>query len=229
MTWLLLLLAAAPFLVKTTSLVFLAQNYLAQSAYKILQLAAPLWWRRTINHCSGRRCLWPTDEPLPRAGTWTAAVVIATVAVLLAMLCVPPLAAWLEIDPHVLRRDFDARFNITPWRAVAVVLFLSTLNAALEELHFRAWLDPELSRRFGNGVGILGSALTFAAMHLLIFAKMQNVTAAALGLVFVALVAIAVAWSVLARRVGGIHAAWLSHALTDAGLLTWGLVWLGYF
>jgi hypothetical protein len=53
--------------------------------------------------------------------------------------------------------------------------------------------------------------------------------AVAYVLLFVALLLIAVVWSLLARRPGGIHAAWLSHAMTDAGLLTWGLFWLGYF
>ncbi len=229
MTWLLLLLAAAPFILKTISLTLLAKNYLAQSAYKVFQLGAPLWWRRRVNHYSGWRVLWPLDEPWPRTGTWVAGVVIALTAVSLSMLAIPRLAEWLHIDPATLRQDFDARFSMTPWRAVVIVIFLSTLNSALEEFHFRAWLDPELSKRFGNGVGILGSAAAFGLMHLFIFANMQNVTAMSLGLVFVALVMIASAWSLLARRPGGIHAAWLSHALTDAGLLSWGLVWLGYF
>ena len=110
-----------------------------------------------------------------------------------------------------------------------VVVFLTSINSALEELHFRAWLDPELSRRFGDSAGIVASAAAFGAMHVLIFANMRDVTPVVLGLVFLALFAMGTAWSMLARRPGGIHAAWFSHALTDAGLLTWGLYWLDYF
>ena len=53
--------------------------------------------------------------------------------------------------------------------------------------------------------------------------------AAVLALVFVSLWIAGASWSLIARRPGGIHAAWLSHGLTDSGLLTWGLLWLGYF
>lgn len=229
MTWLLIVLAAGPFALKAASLVWLGQNYIAQSAYKVLQFVAPVGWRWGVDGRRGLACLWPVDEPRPGAGVWTAAVAVALVAVAIAAAGLPPLAAYLGIEAGDLRQDMDARFSITPWRAVAVVVFLTTLNSALEELHFRAWLDPELSRRFGNAVGILGSAAAFAAMHLFIFANMRGVTLAAFALVFVALTVVAAAWSLLARQPGGIHAAWLSHALTDAGLLTWGLVWLGYF
>jgi membrane protease YdiL (CAAX protease family) len=229
MTSLLILLAVAPFVAKTVSLVWLGQNYLAQSSYKVFQLAAPVGWRRVFDRKRGWSCLWPIDEPWPSPSTWAMAVGVAVVAITIATLTLPALAEYLGIDAGRLREDFDARFSITPLRAAAVVIFLTSLNSALEELHFRAWLDPELSRRFGNAVGIVASAAAFAGMHLFIFANMRGVTPLAFGLVFVGLFIVAVAWSLVARRPGGIHAAWLSHAITDAGLLTWGLVWLGYF
>jgi membrane protease YdiL (CAAX protease family) len=229
MTWLLIVLAAAPFATKAVSIAWLGQNYIAQSAYKVLQFVAPVGWRRAVDRRRWRECLWPVDEPWPSAGVWTAAVAVAIVAVGIAAATLPSLATYLGIDAAALREDMDARFSITPWRAVAVVVFLTTFNSALEELHFRAWLDPELSKRFGNAAGIFGSAAAFAAMHLFIFANMRGATFLAMALVFLALAVMATAWSLLARQPGGIHAAWLSHALTDAGLLTWGLVWLGYF
>ncbi len=229
MTWLLILLAMLPFAAKTISLVWLAQNYLAQSAYKLFQFAAPVGWRRAVDRRRGLACLWPIDEPWPRPATWGAAVAIAALAVGLATFSLPTLATYLGIDAATLREEMDAKFQVTPTSAVAVVVFLTALNSALEELHFRAWLDPELSRRCGDFFGITVSAAAFAGMHLFIFANMRGVTPLAFGAVFGALFVVAVAWSLIARRPGGIHAAWLSHALTDAGLLTWGLVWLGYF
>ena len=229
MTWLLFFLAAAPFAAKGVSLVWLANNYLAQSAYKVLQLAAPVGWRRFVERRRGLEQFWPVDQPWPRPATWAWGVAIAAVGIGLAIVCLPVLAGLFGVDAQTLRDDLDARFDMTPWRALLVVLFLTTLNSGLEELHFRVWLDRELSRRYGDPVGIIFSAAAFAAMHLFIFANMRGIAAAAFALLFAALFAVAVAWSLLARRPGGIHAAWLSHALTDAGLMTWGLFWLGYF
>lgn len=226
---LILVLAALPAVVKLIVLALGWTGYLWQSAYKIAQLAVPVIWRRRVDGRRGLAAFWPTDQPLPTAGVWTIAVLVAGVLAGTAMAVVPLLADALAIDPARLRAQFDARFDLTPWRAAAAVFYLFTLNAALEELHFRAWLDVELSRRCGNPAGILGSAAVFAAMHLFIFAGMDGAGLPALVLVFAALLIAGACWSLIARLPGGIHAAWLSHGLTDAGLLTWGLFWLGYF
>jgi membrane protease YdiL (CAAX protease family) len=227
-TWLLVALAFLPFAAKCIALVLVANNYLAQSAYKLFQLAAPVGWRRRVDGRRGLAMLWPIDEPRPAASTCALAIAIAAVSVGIAAAVVPALGARFGFSPAALREQLDARFAMTPWRAVMVVVFLTAINSALEELHFRAWLDPELSRRMGNPLGIATSAAAFGTMHVLIFANMRGVSAAMLGLVFLALAAMGAAWSLLVRRRGGIHAAWLSHALSDAGLLTWGLYWLDY-
>jgi membrane protease YdiL (CAAX protease family) len=226
--WLLLLSAATPFVAKVASLAVHATSYPAQSAYKLLQLVVPVLWRRRYSGKRGLAALWPIDEPVPRATTWALAVVAALVLSGTAVIALLLFADGLGLDPMALRQQIDARFGMTPGRALAVVLYLFTINAALEELHFRAWLDRELSARFGHAVGICASAGTFAAMHLLIFAAMPAFGPAQLALVLVALFVAGVTWSLIARRSGGIHAAWLSHGLTDATLLLWGLCWLGY-
>jgi len=112
--------------------------------------------------------------------------------------------------------------------AVAVVLFLSCFNSAIEELHFRAWLDPALSRSLGNVLGILISALAFGCMHGLIFYGIPGIPPTPLFLIIGALTIAGVCWSLLTRMRGGIHAAWWSHACADALLMLWGLHWLGY-
>jgi membrane protease YdiL (CAAX protease family) len=226
--WLLLFSAAAPFVAKVLSLAVHAASYPAQSAYKLLQLVVPVLWRRRYSGKRGLAALWPIDEPLPGMATWglavAAALVLSGAAVATLLLC----ADALGLDPMALRQQIDARFGMTPGRALAVVLYLFTINAALEELHFRAWLDRELSVRLGHALGICASACTFAAMHLLIFAAMPGFGPVQLALVFIALFVAGATWSLIARRRGGIHAAWLSHGLTDATLLFWGLLWLGY-
>jgi membrane protease YdiL (CAAX protease family) len=227
--WLLLALALTPFAIKAASLAWFAQNYLAQSVYKLAQLAAPAGWRRQIDGRRGLACLWPIDEPLPSPATWALAVAIAAFSIASASVLVPWFAARAGLEPSALRAHFDEHFAMTPWRAMTVVAYLALINSALEELHFRAWLDRELSARWGQVAGVTASATAFAGMHTFIFARLAGLTAMMLAGVFVGLAVMAVLWSLLARRSGGIHAAWLSHGITDAGFLGWGLVWLGYF
>lgn len=226
--WLLLFSAATPFVAKIAALVLHAASYPGQSAYKLLQLAVPVLWRRRYSKKRGLAALWPIDEPLPGAATWALAVAAALALAGAAIAGLTLAADPLALDPGTFRAQIDARFGMTPGRAIAVVLYLFTINAALEELHFRAWLDRELSVRLGDVAGICISAGTFSAMHLLIFASMPGFDRLLYAMVFAALFVAGVAWSLIARRRGGIHAAWLSHGLTDAILLTWGLRWLGY-
>jgi membrane protease YdiL (CAAX protease family) len=228
-TWLLVALAALPFVAKAVAIVYGPAGYVGQSVYKLFQFAAPVVWRRQFDGCRGASSLWPIDEPRPNAATWTAAVAVALALATSGAVAIRWGAALLDVDPIQLRADWDQRFALSPWQAAAAVVYLFTLNAALEELHFRAWLDREIAARWGDIAGIGGSATAFAAMHLFAFFGMRGASPLVLSLVFAALAVAGAAWSWLARRPGGIHAAWLSHGLTDAGLLTWGLFWLGYF
>lgn len=222
-------LACLPFVARGTAVVWFAHNYFAQSVYKLLQVGIPLGWRRGIDGKRGAQAVWPIDEPLPSLRTCLLAVAIAAVSVTMAALILPSLAAWMGIEAANVRAHFDRTFDLTPSLAVGISIFLTLVNSGIEELHYRAWLDRELSNRFGRMIGIGASAAAFAGMHTFIFAGLKEFTAGALALMFVALAAMGTLWSLLARRRGGIHAAWLSHALTDAGFLTWGLYWLGYF
>ncbi len=65
-------------------------------------------------------------------------------------------------------------------------------------------------------------------MHSLIFLGLPGFPIPLVIIAGVSLAAAGAVWSAILRMRGGIHAAWLSHALTDAILLTWGLMWLGY-
>ncbi len=222
-----LLAAALPFVVKAIVVGLDLQGYAWQSSYKLFQLLPPVLWRRRQGRGWGAS-IWPIDEPRPAAKTGGLAVMIAAVLAGAGVAAIVLLAPWLGIQPEAVRADLDAKFVMTPLKAVVIVVYLFTINAALEELHFRAWLDRELSARWGSPLGIACSAAMFAAMHVFIFAGGKAAPTAGLALVFAALWMAGVAWSLLARRTGGIHAAWLCHGLTDATLLTWGLIWLGY-
>ena len=228
-TWILLALAAAPFLAKGYVVFAAVTGYLGQSSYKMFQLAAPLFWRRRYGRRRLLACFWPVDEPLPDATTWALAVSVAVTLAGTAACAVIGLHEVVGIDPVLIKNGLDAKFGLTTGKAFLIVVYLFTINAALEELHFRAWLDREVSRRWGDLVGVLLSASAFAAMHVFIFDGVTTVGPLAKLLLFVALFIAGISWSLIARRPGGIHAAWLSHGLTDAALLTWGLSWLGYF
>lgn len=223
----LLFAASLPVAAKCVVLALALQGYVAQSLYKVLQLAVPAVWRWR-GGLRGAAVLWPVDVPLPTARLWLGATTLG-----LSLSAAGAIAAWLllpalGLSPLHLRAAFDARFAVTPLQAVLVVVFLSCANSALEELHFRAWLDRELLRRAGDATGIAVSAMVFGIMHALIVWGLPGVTPVLLCLVAIALALAGAAWSLLARCPGGIHAAWWSHALTDALLLTWGLWWLGY-
>jgi membrane protease YdiL (CAAX protease family) len=223
-----LLLALSPFIAKALVLLMGAQGYGLQSIYKLFQLIAPCVWRFHWQHARGARILWPTDEPLPSATTWLIAIASALGLGGAGIAAATWLLPSLQIDPQSIRSGLDERFAVGVSGAVFVVLFLSLINSALEELHFRAWMDGELSKRWGSTAGMSISAVAFGAMHVLIFMGMPGVPLVAIALVPIALAGAAVCWSLIMRRRGGIHAAWLSHGLTDALLLGWGLHWLGY-
>lgn len=226
---LIVVLALVPFGVRWLCVVGPWQQASLQWVYKLPLLLVPVLWRVWIGKQRGLAAFWPVAEPLPAVKLWLAALAMGVVFASCAIGLVVWLSPVLEIDPQRLRGAFDARFALTPLKAVGVVIYLLSLNAGLEELHYRAWLDRELSVRSSSMVGVLCSAVAFSGMHVFVFAGMPGVRGVHLVLVCLPLFVAGVSWSMLMRRPGGIHAAWLSHGVTDSGLLVWGLYWLGYF
>ena len=224
---LILLLASLPFAAKAATLWLGLTGYFAQSAYKVLQLAIPLGWRffRRKQGCS---VAIPTQRRFPFVRWLNLGVLLAFVFAGSAIAAILFLGPSFGLHREVLRKAFDTRFDVSPAAAVAVVLFLSSANAALEELHFRVWLDRELTKRLGNILGVGISALAFGSMHAFILVGLPGIRPEAIVAMGAGLTLAGTCWSILLRRAGGVYAAWLSHGLTDVILLTWGLFWLGY-
>ena len=229
MAFLILALALLPFLAKGATLWLGVSGYLLQSLYKILQLAIPAIWRwRSGKHTWN--ILWPFSQGAACRETRLLAIVSGLGIGGTAIAAVKLASPLLHVDPAIIRAGLDARFVATPATALGIVLFLSLLNAWVEELHFRVWLDRELSKRWGNTAGIVFSATAFGTMHVLIFWGLPGFTPVLLMLIALGLAAAGVVWSFLVRlRRGGAVAAALSHIVADALFLSWGLLWLGYF
>lgn len=218
-------LAAIPFLAKAVVLSLGWTGYVLQSLYKLFQLLIPVIWRRRWQGWKGRDMFWPFDQQLPGRRTIALSLISALVLSLLGILFI----SHANLDASLIRLNLDDRFGIvSPSCAVLVVIFLSVINSAIEELHFRAWMDTELSRIWGNAAGIIISALAFGGMHILIFYGMTGIEMSSILKMATALAVAGAVWSLIMRREGGIHAAFISHALTDAIVLGWGLTWLGY-
>lgn len=225
----LFLLAALPFAVKAGTVIVLgATTYGLQSLYKVAQVFSPAAWRFARGE-RGWAVFWPVHEPRPSVrllgiGGLTG-ILFGGGAIVGALLLAPA----FNLDPTTIRAGFDANFDVAGYAALGVAVFLSFANSAIEEMHFRVWLDGEISKRWGNAAGIAMSALAFAAMHGFILLGFPTMPAMLAILVTACLAGAGACWSLMVRRPGGIYAAWLSHGLTDALLLGWGLFWLGYF
>ena len=223
----LFLFAAFPFAVKAATMAFAAKGYGLQSLYKFAQIIAPLAWRR-LHGERGLSVAWPVREPRPSPKLLAVGGSSGVLFGVSAILAARSLAPAFSMDPAVLRAGFDNTFAVDGFFAVAVVVFLAFANSAIEEMHFRVWLDGEVSKRWGNAAGIVLSALAFAAMHGFILLRFPTMPTALTGLIIGCLAFAGGCWSLMVRRPGGLYAAWISHALCDAILLGWGLFWLGY-
>lgn len=223
-----LLLLLLPFLAKGIVLWLGLSGYALQSLYKILQLLIPCTWRYTQDNKRGIAIFWPTDIPLPSSQTLRIATGIGIVLSLSAITSIYVLGPYLHINPNIIRESFDERFTVGPIGAISVALFLATANAALEELHFRHWMNGELIKYMKPMYGALISSTLFAGMHFLIFAGLDAIPSLLIYLAIIGLFIAGMLWSFLTRLPGGIHAAWWSHCLTNIILMGWGLYWLNY-
>lgn len=221
-------LTLLPLLVRIFVIFSGATGYLFHGTYKILLLLIPVLWRHKKQQIRGWRIFWPVEEPLPSSRTWAAAVGIALILSLLGIATTTLAAQWLNLDPFVIQAQLNSRFDVTAIGAIVITILLATFNAGLEELHYRWWLDRELSKAWNEKAGTIISAVAFAGMHLLVLAGTGVLSLLAMSILFGALFVAGVTWSLLSRRPGGIHAAWLSHGLTNVILMSWGLHWLGY-
>ncbi|MFN3470147.1 MAG: lysostaphin resistance A-like protein [Novosphingobium sp.] len=88
--------------------------------------------------------------------------------------------------------------------AVGLGMMLTLVQASMEEVLFRGWLQPVLAARWGAMAGVLASALLFALFHLIGGAR------APVTLAFIMLAG--VLFGLLTQRTGGLAASVAAHA-----------------
>lgn len=223
----LLSFAAAPFIVKAFTMAFVAKGYGLQSLYKFAQIFVVLAWRRAHGE-KGFSIAWPIHEAKPSFSLLGMAIGSGVLFGFAAIVAVRALTPIYGMDPTVIRAGFDNTFAVDGIFALVVCAFLAFINSAIEEMHFRVWLDGEVSKRIGDACGIAVSSVAFGAMHGFVLWGFPTMPTSMSALILCCLIGAGTCWSLMVRRTGGIYAAWISHGLTDAILLMWGLFWLGY-
>lgn len=224
---LLLVFAITPIIVKVFTLLLGFTGYGLQSVYKLFQFGIPLlWWHfATTEYTTAQKLLWKKPTLISVCVAACIGVTLGIIGIIAARFAIP----LLHIDPVAIRTSLDARFSMTPITALLVVIFLASLNAALEEFYFRGWMDIELSSRTSNTIGVIVSTLLFGVIHIFIFVGTPGLTLTIYILVCIALTGAGAIWSLLLRKTRTLYTAIISHGLTDAMLLGWGLRWLGYW
>lgn len=166
----------------------------------------------------------PRLDAQPRCAPREGLIVGAAMAALIVGLSLGPLAGlWQDAAPRIAGKV--AEFHLTtPAAYLAGALAISLVHSLLEELYWRRLVFGGLLGRMPPAAAHLLAGLAFAGHHIVIAGVYAGWAAGVpLGLL---VGAAGVVWSVLARRHGGLTAAWIAHAGCDVALLAlgWGAI-----
>jgi membrane protease YdiL (CAAX protease family) len=117
----------------------------------------------------------------------------------------------------------------TPTGFLLLAGFVSLLHSALEEYYWRWFVFGRLRRLVPVGLAIAISSLAFMGHHLIVLAVYMPGLKAFVTLVLPLSLGIAMGgavWAWLYQRTGSIIAVWISHVLSDAGIMAVGYVML---
>lgn len=125
------------------------------------------------------------------------------------------------IDVGSFRAVLDQNGLSSPGAFVAAALWLSLVNALLEEYVFRWFITSRFERLAPRHATWL-SAAAFTAHHVIVLARYlpPATTALASAGIFVG----GLAWSAIYRRAGSVWPGWISHALVDLAIMGVGYV-----
>ncbi len=190
---------------------------------KALQFALPLLFARLMvrggrNDTADRRVR--AGSPGRTAGLLVGVAFGLTVAAIFVGISrFEPLMAILE---PAIRAKATGLGIATPLRFVLVGAFYTLGHSFLEEWYWRGFVDQGLRRRLPAGAALLVSSLGFAAHHALLVAVFLGWSSPVTWAVTGAVALGGAFWSWLREREGTLLAPWVSHAVVDAAVFTFG-------
>jgi membrane protease YdiL (CAAX protease family) len=129
-----------------------------------------------------------------------------------------PVGAMAEASAADIRRKAEELGILEHYWSFAI--FLSVLHSLIEEYYWRWFVFGHLRRATGRWTAHAAAAAAFASHHVVITTQFFPV---AWGFLFGALVgAGGLVWSLMLERQRTLSGIWLSHMLTDLGILTVG-------
>lgn len=169
---------------------------------------------------AGRLPAIPRMDTLPRSALREGLIAGAVMATLIVAASLGPLAGlWQDSTPRIAAKVAEFHLD-SPIAYLLGALAISALHSLLEELYWRRLVFGGLLGRMPTNAAHLLAGLAFAGHHIVIAGVYAGWGAGVpLGLL---VGAAGVAWSVLARRHGGLIPAWIAHACCDAALLALG-------
>lgn len=179
----------------------------------MIGLLVGLWW-------ADRLPAIPRMDAQPRSALREGLIVGVTMAVLIIAVSLGPLAGlWRDATPQIAAKVADFHLDSPPSYLLGA-LAISVVHSLLEELYWRRLIFGGLLGRIPTVAAHLLAGLAFAGHHIVIAGVYAGWSAGVpLGLL---VGAAGVAWSVLARRHGGLAGAWIAHGCCDAALLALG-------
>ena len=215
----LLLLVPAPTLGALAAFA-IAPGPVGQALYGLAKLwiaLLPLVWVLAIERARPSLRFRPAREP---ARAWLEGLAVGLA--LAAGLC----GLWLAgaarlLDVDALRAALARAGVAGGAEYLAVALWITLANSALEEYVWRWFVGERAARLVGPRAGVPLAAACFTLHHVVVFALQGGATFALVG--GAAVFGAGCLWSWLVARHGALGPAWLSHALVDAVGL-----WIGW-
>lgn len=169
---------------------------------------------------TGRLPAIPQMDATPRSAWREGLLVGAIMATLIIAVSLGPLAGlWHDATPRIAAKVAEFHMDSLVTYLLGA-LAISVVHSLLEELYWRRLVFGGLLGRVPAAAAHLLAGLAFAGHHIVIAGIYAGWGAGvALGLL---VGAAGVAWSVLARRHGGLTGAWIVHAACDIALLALG-------
>ncbi|MBX3016488.1 MAG: CPBP family intramembrane metalloprotease [Bdellovibrionaceae bacterium] len=191
---------------------------------KLVQLALPFIW------------IYAFREPAPRLWRWDKADVLEGIATGFAML----VGLWalyafvlhqlpvVQAAKPLIQAKVDAFGAGTPFRFLALCLFISVVHSLFEEFYWRAFLHHELEKRMRFLPALILSSLGFTGHHIVVIAQYVDPGSSAAWVVLLsAFVFVAGAiWAFQYRRRQSLWGVWISHCYADIAILSLGYLLL---